>query len=115
MRGAAPIDVVVAVAAGPRRVVEAALRLAPGARVADALKRCAGLPQFEGLDLAAMPAGVWGRRAAPQRLLQAGDRIELYRPLQVDPKAARRERFARQGVRTAGLFATRRKGAKAGY
>jgi len=33
----------------------------------------------------------------------------------VDPKVARRERFARQGAKTAGLFAKRRAGAKAGY
>jgi putative ubiquitin-RnfH superfamily antitoxin RatB of RatAB toxin-antitoxin module len=37
--------------------------------------------------------------------LRAGDRIEGYRTLRVDPKVARRERFARQGARSAGLFA----------
>jgi hypothetical protein len=41
-------------------------------------------------------------------VLQTGDRLELYRPLLVDPKRARRERFARQGSRSAGLFARRR-------
>jgi putative ubiquitin-RnfH superfamily antitoxin RatB of RatAB toxin-antitoxin module len=29
----------------------------------------------------------------------------VYRPLQVDPKVARRERFRQQGTRAAGLFA----------
>jgi putative ubiquitin-RnfH superfamily antitoxin RatB of RatAB toxin-antitoxin module len=38
------------------------------------------------------------------------DRIELYRPLKVDPKVARRERFQRQGARAAGLFARKRRG-----
>jgi sulfur carrier protein len=47
--------------------------------------------------------------------LQDGDRLEIYRPLKVDPKVARRERFARQGAKTTGLFAKRRPGAKAGY
>jgi sulfur carrier protein len=47
--------------------------------------------------------------------LQDGDRLEWLRPLQVDPKVARRERFKRQGAKTAGLFAQRRQGAKAGY
>jgi sulfur carrier protein len=45
----------------------------------------------------------------------SGERIEFYRPLRVDPKVARRERFARQGAKSAGLFAKKRPGAKAGY
>jgi putative ubiquitin-RnfH superfamily antitoxin RatB of RatAB toxin-antitoxin module len=49
------------------------------------------------------------------RRLSAGDRVEVYRALTVDPKTARRERFARQGARTTGLFAKQREGAKAGY
>ncbi len=109
------IEVLVLAATGPRHVAEARLRLAAGTRLGDVLRQCTALPQFAGLDLAAMPAGIWGRRVNPQRALRDGDRIELYRPLQVDPKVARRERFAQQGARTAGLFATRRKGAKAGY
>ncbi|MBW8723026.1 MAG: RnfH family protein, partial [Polaromonas sp.] len=44
-----------------------------------------------------------------------GDRLEIYRGLRVDPKVARRERFNRQGVKRAGLFAKTRAGAKAGY
>ena len=40
---------------------------------------------------------------------------EFYRALVVDPKVARRERFQKQGARSAGLFARRRAGAKQGY
>lgn len=109
------LTVTMAVAVGPRQVVEAQLQLAPGARLADALQACQQLPGLAALDLAAMPAGVWGRKAGPQHLLLDGDRVELYRPLLVDPKRARRERFASQGARAAGLFARRRPGAKAGY
>ena len=36
--------------------------------------------------------GIFGESCARDRLLQAGDRVELYVPLQVDPKAARRAR-----------------------
>jgi putative ubiquitin-RnfH superfamily antitoxin RatB of RatAB toxin-antitoxin module len=59
--------------------------------------------------------GVWGRKAELEQVLRNHDRVELYRPLRVDPKVARRERFARQGVRTTGLFAKRRAGSKPGY
>ena len=61
------------------------------------------------------PAGLWGRSAPLTQALRDGDRVELYRPLTVDPKVARRERFARQGARTTGLFARRRPGGKSGY
>ncbi len=79
-----------------------------GATLADALKAC-GLTSGDGA------CGIWGRVVAPDQILQHGDRVELYRPLVVDPKVARRERFARQGARSTGLFAQRRPGAKAGY
>jgi len=52
---------------------------------------------------------IWGRHAEDTSVLKDGDRVELTRPLRVDPKVARRERFQRQGVRTAGLFARRTK------
>jgi putative ubiquitin-RnfH superfamily antitoxin RatB of RatAB toxin-antitoxin module len=47
--------------------------------------------------------------------VQADDRIELYRPLKVDPKVARRQRFKRQGKGRTGLFANRKSGSAAGY
>ena len=84
------------------------LRLAPGACLLEALRAA-------GLEASAWPAGIWGRRAERSQLLRDGDRVELYRPLLVDPKVARRERFARQGARGTGLFARQRPGGKAGY
>lgn len=74
---------------------------------------CAQALSAQALD--ALQLSVWGRKASAQQLLRDQDRLELCRPLQVDPKHARRERFAQQGARTAGLFAKRRAGAKAGY
>jgi sulfur carrier protein len=94
---------------GPRQVREDVLDLPEGATVIDALRSC-GLAPAEG-EL----VGIWGRRAEPSQLLRDGDRVELVRPLLVDPKVARRERFRRQGSRAAGLFAGRRPGSKPGY
>ena len=54
-------------------------------------------------------------RIAARIAVQDGDRLELYRSLTVDPKLARRQRFASQGARAAGLFARRRPGGKQGY
>lgn len=52
---------------------------------------------FDGLDLASAPMGVFGRvEAEPAtRVLRDGERVEIYRPLEVDPKAARRARARR--------------------
>ena len=62
-----------------------------------------------------LTAAVWGRAVPASYQLQAGDRVELVRDLRVDPMMARRERFNKQGIKKAGLFKTKRVGAKAGY
>ena len=59
--------------------------------------------------------GVWGRKVPLSHVLKDGDRLELYRPLKVDPKLARKQRFQRQGKGRTGLFAKRRAGAVPGY
>lgn len=99
----------------PRQVREWALALAPGATVATALSLCRLLEEFPELQADRLRVGIWGRKTSLVHLLQHMDRIEIYRPLQVDPKVARRERFNRQGAKSAGLFAKTRPGAKAGY
>ena len=60
-------------------------------------------------------AGIWGKHFSLNHKLKDNDRVEIYRPLRVDPKVARRERFTSQGAKRAGLFANKRAGAKAGY
>ncbi|MDD2545756.1 MAG: RnfH family protein [Burkholderiaceae bacterium] len=91
----------------PRRLQAWTLTLAPGATVAEALRACTGLgaPASALGPETGVDCGIWGRRVAVDARLQNGDRLEIYRPLEVDPKVARRERFARQGTRSAGLFA----------
>lgn len=109
------LALVVAYAPASRQIREISLELPVGSTVAQALE-ASGLAQLLSPDdLERVAVGVWGRKAQHDRLLRAGDRVEVYRPLRVDPKVARRERFASQGARTAGLFARRRAGAKAGY
>ena len=59
--------------------------------------------------------GIWGRIVQMTTSLKPGDRLEIYRPLLVDPKMARQKRFKGQGKGRTGLFARRRIGAVAGY
>src|SRR3954471_9415977 len=103
-----PLHVTVLFSPGPRAMREWALDLAPGSTVADAIAASGLRAEFPALDLDALGVGVWGRKAAPRQLLRDRDRVEVYRPLQVDPKVARRERFRKQGARAAGLFARKR-------
>lgn len=51
---------------------------------------------FPTLDLATNPIGVFGNRVGDDEPLVEGDRVELYRPLVIDPKEARRQRAARK-------------------
>ncbi|MCF8168531.1 MAG: RnfH family protein [Rhodoferax sp.] len=100
---------------GPREVREAKLVLEPGASVAQALHTCGWLAGLSAQEINTLEIGVWGRKVELDHPLGQDDRLELYRPLKVDPKVARRERFVRQGSKSAGLFAKKRLGAKAGY
>lgn len=80
--------------AEPHRVLARCLELAVPARVADALAAAAADPLFAELDLVRASVGVFGQRVGPERLLEPGDRVEIYRPLAVDPRTARRARAA---------------------
>ncbi|WP_191489716.1 RnfH family protein [Pseudomonas sp. FEN] len=57
--------------------------------------RLSGLAeQFPGLDVRGCPLGIFGKviADADTRAVEAGDRIEIYRPLLADPKEVRRLR-----------------------
>ncbi len=72
-----------------------ALELPAGSTVADAIGR-AGLNALHPALPAEHAVGIWGRLVPVSTPLQAGDRVELYRPLPEDPKVTRRK-LARQG------------------
>lgn len=109
------LQVSVVYAPSARAVFERALSLAAGATVGDALQASGVLVLLVEPALAAGDVGVWGQATPLVQPLRDGDRVEVYRPLTVDPKVARRQRFQRQGARGAGLFARKRPGSKAGY
>jgi uncharacterized protein len=63
--------------------------IAPGASVADAVRACGLLPSIS-------PSGevprcaIFGEVVEPTRTLKQGDRVEILRPLLIDPKEGRR-------------------------
>jgi putative ubiquitin-RnfH superfamily antitoxin RatB of RatAB toxin-antitoxin module len=52
------------------------------------------LEKHPGLD--ARKIGIYGKLVDPGAALRDGDRVEIYRPLLLDPKEARRRRAARK-------------------
>jgi putative ubiquitin-RnfH superfamily antitoxin RatB of RatAB toxin-antitoxin module len=75
------------------------LTLAEGATVADALLRVENELGFVGLDFEQMRVGVYGAVVLDRnQRLEDGDRVEVYRPLTVDPMTARRVRANRKAV-----------------
>jgi len=115
------MEVTIVACVGPRETREWVVRLAAPATLRDALAASGDPAVLAMLGEGGMSAtggfaaGIWGRSAGLDAPVAHLDRVEVYRQLKVDPKVARRERFARQGARTTGLFARQRPGGKAGY
>ena len=71
-----------------------------GTSVRSAVQASGIAAQFPELDLADCPLGIFGKVVADAqvRAVQAGDRIEIYRPLLADPKEVRRLRAAKAAL-----------------
>ena len=66
------------------------VELPDGATVGAAIGRSGLARQFPDIDIDALQAGVWGKPIARSHVVREGDRVELYRPLEMDPRDARR-------------------------
>jgi putative ubiquitin-RnfH superfamily antitoxin RatB of RatAB toxin-antitoxin module len=93
---AAPLAVSVAYSPRAGVVDEVQLRLAAGACVSDALRASGLLERHPQINLAVQRVGVWGQVVGLDAPLRERDRVEVYRPLTIDPKEARRLRQKRQ-------------------
>jgi putative ubiquitin-RnfH superfamily antitoxin RatB of RatAB toxin-antitoxin module len=100
VRPADAIEVEV-VHAWPDRCWSRTLALPPGARVGDALDAVSAEASSEALDLPSLGLAVFGRLAGRDTPLRDGDRIELLRPLRMDPRQARAARAAAARKRAA--------------
>lgn len=90
------LRIVVAFSRAPREVDVVELSLPLGATVIDALRASGLLERHPEIDPGASKIGVWGTLRPLDHLLRDHDRVEVYRPLRVDPKEARRQRHRRQ-------------------
>lgn len=109
------IQVTLVYSPAPRVVKEVVVTVPDDTTVHQALLLSKLPAEYPNLLIDESQIGIWGRKSNLTQTLRDQDRIEIYRPLTVDPKVARRERFTKQGAKAAGLFANKRSGAKAGY
>ena len=72
------------------------LTVPPGTSVGDAIRASGILEHFPEIDLELNRVGVFGEPLRLEAAVRDGDRIEIYRPLAIDPKEARRRRAARK-------------------
>ena len=75
------------------------LEVGEGATLVSALRGCADFMAAHGEPLEQLRLGIWGRVRPLETVLRERDRIEVYRPLTVDPMEARRLRYAKRGER----------------
>lgn len=68
--------------------------VAANTTVGEALKNSKMLQRFPNLNIEKV--GIFGKMVKHEQVLRQGDRIEIYRPLKVDPKDRRREKVAKE-------------------
>ncbi len=88
------IEVEVVYASRDRQTV-LSLKVHRGTTVREAIERSGILQQYPEIDLNRNALGIFGRRVDAEQELRMDDRVEIYRPLRMDPKASRRRRASR--------------------
>lgn len=82
--------------ATPTEEILRSLSVAPGTTLGAAIEQSGVLAELGGVDLAAHPVGIYGKKRPLDTVLRDHDRIELYRPLVADPKDSRRRRAVKK-------------------
>lgn len=78
-----------------------AFEIASGTTAHEAIQQSGILSQFPEIDLKSATIGIFSAKVGLDTVLEAGDRVEIYRPLIIDPKDARmaRVKMERQQLR----------------
>jgi len=66
-----------------------------GATVKEGIEKSGILREFVDIDLETQKVGIFGKVVKLDDTLKDGDRVEIYRPITADPKAAKRKRPAK--------------------
>ncbi len=93
------LQVQVAYSPHPEVVDLVSLALPAASTLGDALVNSGLLERHALGDPKALVCGVWAKLRPLDHPLRDGDRVEVYRPLRVDPKEARRQRYRKTSDR----------------
>ena len=94
----APLLEITVIYALPEHQFCQSVAMPPGSTVRDALLASGVLQAFSEIDLETAPVGIFSRRVELDAEVTDGDRVEIYRPLQLSPAEARRLRAKRKKV-----------------
>lgn len=97
----APLRVSV-VYALPERQVTVDLEVQPGCTVAQAVARSGLLVRFPEAAQRPLHCAIYNRPVSLEQPLESGDRVEVLRPLLVDPKESRRQAAASSRRKSSG-------------
>ena len=62
-----------------------------GTTAAEAIRLSGIEEHFPEIRPGSSPLGIWGKKVKGDRVVEEGERVEIYRPLTADPKVVRRE------------------------
>lgn len=85
----------------PDRQAIVPVEVSPGATALEAAEQSGIVDRFEGLSLEGAKLGIFGKAVPNTHVMSAGERVEIYRPLQADPKEVRKARAAEAKERRA--------------
>ena len=89
MNGQIEIEVVYAL---PHEQIIRQLNVPAGTMARQAVELSGISGMFPDIDLSQSKLGIFGKLVKPETILRDRDRVEIYRPLSIDPKDARRKR-----------------------
>lgn len=78
--------------AGTEQPIQRRVEVADGCTVMQAIDASGIAAMLPGGAVDPARLGIFARKVTPDRLVREGDRIEIYRPLLLDPMEARRRR-----------------------
>ncbi len=82
--------------AKPEKQTLIAISVSENCIVKNAILQSGILTQFPEIDLEIVKVGIFSTPCTLEKIVENGDRIEIYRPLQTDPKEARRQRATKK-------------------
>jgi len=75
------------------------ITLTDSSTIEQAIRASKLLEDFPDIELSSTQVGIFSKRVSLSSTLKSGDRVEIYRPLKIDPKQARRVRAKTKPIR----------------